>query len=148
MPPFAPISCYWATAATSSSSYSSVCSKGSSQHACEATGPPDRGGSCADQSGAWSPSTSSAAEEWLQVTFDQFVEVTSVSIYETYRAPFVVRVEALSAYGDVLSPLWQGMDATACGSALTLSFDGSIASAMLKITTQASGYEPSTNRSM
>ena len=140
-PPTAPMTCQWATSATASSQYSATCNKGSSQHACETTGPPDVAPSCADTSGAWSTSTSAATAEWLQVTFGGgLLQLYRVTIYETYRAPFVTKVEA---FLDPSNPttIWQGTDETSCGSSLELSFPAGVVADKLKIWTLVSGFE-------
>jgi len=143
-PPVAPLTCMWAAAATASSQYSSSCNKGSSQNACELTDAPDVAPTCADTSGAWSPSTGASTPEWVSVTFgaDSFFTIYSVSIYETYSAPFVTKVEVLNSYQSGASTiLWQGTDTTSCGSSFDIRYiDGAVGDS-IKITTVGSGYE-------
>jgi len=143
-PPLAPLTCMWAVAATASSQYSSSCNKGSSQHACEVTGAPDVAPSCADSAGAWSPSTSVSTPEWVSVTFGagSLFKIYDVSIYETYRAPFVTKVEVLNPYEPGASTiLWEGTDTTSCGSSFDIRYiDGAVGDS-IKITTLASAFE-------
>jgi len=114
-PPIAPMTCQWATSATASSQYSATCAKGSSQHACEVTGAPDVAPTCGDLAKAWSPSTSASTAEWLEVTFgNSLMRLHTVTIYETYRAPFVTKVEAALG-ASTRTTIWQGTDTTSYG---------------------------------
>lgn len=68
------------------------------------------------------------------------LQLYKVAIYETYRAPFVTKVEA---FLDPSNPttIWQGTDDTSCGSSLEISFTAGVVADKLKIWTLASGYE-------
>ena len=147
LPPAVPLACSWVQSATASTQYAtsgaatSVCTAGSSNLACEVIGVPDVAPSCADQYGAWAPSTSGADAEWLEVTYASFFIVYRVLIYETNQAPFVTKVEANQAAGGASTTIWEGTDTTACGSALTIAIDGGVVSNQLRIHTARSGYE-------
>ena len=105
------------------------------------TGASDVAPSCADQAGAWSPSTSSASSETIQVTFGGLFRVSTLAIYETYRAPFVTIVEGWMGH-ESPSVLWSGTDDTTCGGALDISIPGGSSPVdHIRITTTVSGYE-------
>ena len=79
------------------------------------------------------------------MTYASFFIVYKVSIYETYGAPFVTKVEAYDAVSGAPTTIWEGTDTdtdtTSCGSAFTVSVDGGLVSNRLRIYTATSGYE-------
>ena len=75
----------------------------------------------------------------MEVTYDSLVVIGSFAIYETFQAPFVQKVEAQLSGGQFVV-IWEGLDATTCGSALTARFGSGAVTNKLKITTQGSGF--------
>ena len=125
----------WASSATASSEYDEQLSS-----AAQAVGAADVAPSCGESSRAWAPRTSTQDPEWLLVAFDVPVFATSIEIFETNQAPFVISVELISPDGQAI-PVFSGPDLTACGSALTVDLSGALLVAQVKIFTLAHGFE-------
>ena len=87
-------------------------------YAIQALGAPDTH-SCGDIRTAWAGSTENAVAEWITVGYDAPVRATGFSIHETYKAPFVAKVEYIEPSG---TPhiVWQGNDNTPCPGYLTI----------------------------
>jgi len=134
-----PLTCSWATGATSSGSYSASCQTGSSQHSCEVIGAPDVAPSCGDLGGAWSPQTSSGTH-WLQAWYPQLFLVHRITIYETNRAPFVNSVEAINSATNSPTTVWQGTDTTTCGSSLDVVIPNGVLADRVKVNTATTSY--------
>jgi hypothetical protein len=75
------------------------------------------------------------------VTYANFFTIYQVSIYETNGAGFVSRVDAYSAPDGTSTTIWEGVDSTTCGSALTVKINGGVVSNRLRIHTAYAGYE-------
>ena len=75
------------------------------------------------------------------MTYASFFIVYRVVIYETNQAPFVTKVDAFEAPSGAPTTIWEGTDATSCGSAFTIAIDGDVVSNRLRIYTATSGYE-------
>ncbi len=93
----------WASTATASSQWGS-----GSYSATMATGVPNSVG-YGDSSSAWCPATEGIAPEWLQLHFAKAVVATGVSIYESWKAPFVTQIELIDSDG-VSHVVWSGID--------------------------------------
>lgn len=135
----APQTCHWATGATAYSSYSNDCNTGQSQNSCEVIGAPDVAPSCGDVAGAWSPAQNAGAR-WLQASYDQILLVHRITIYETYRAPFVNSVEAINSATNSPTTVWQGTDTTTCGSSLEILIPNGVLADRIKVNTVTSGF--------
>lgn len=87
-------------------------------YAIQALGAPDTN-SCGDIKTAWAGSTENAVAESITVGYDTVVKATGFSIHETYKAPFVAKVEYIEPSG---TPhiVWQGNDNTPCPGYLTI----------------------------
>ena len=73
---------------------SSSGSSGTDFSALKATGQPDVSG-CTDSPSAWSPSTANgSAQEFLVLSYERYVHVTDVRIYETFNPGAIVHVDA------------------------------------------------------
>ena len=112
LPPLGATTCQWATSASASSEYGSCTPGESAGSACDATGAPDVSG-CTDSYSAWIPASSESIAQWLQLSFDVFMIVSKVVVYETNAAPFVTRVELVKPNG-LRTPIWSGTDTTSC----------------------------------
>ena len=75
------------------------------------------------------------------MTYANFFTVYQVSIYETNGAGFVTRVDAYSAPDGASTTIWEGVDSTMCGAALTVKINGGVVSNQLRIHTAYAGYE-------
>ena len=59
---------------------------------------------------SWCPQ-SSAAADWVEVSYDRAVAATSIDIYETYSLGCITEVLVTDGYGNVTS-IWKGSDPT------------------------------------
>ena len=133
----------WATGATASSAYyyddeDSPDTKGFTKG--KATGASDVAPSCSDDAAAWAPNSDGSGDEWLQLTFATPAFATSIEIFETYNAPFVMEVEVVDTAGQSTS-VFTGPDTTVCGQALVIWLSGDILVEKVHVHTSASGYE-------
>jgi hypothetical protein len=95
----------WAVAATASSEYGNP-----HWSAMQATGPPNTMQD-GDHSTAWATRAPDGGPEWLELEYATPVQATRVRVRETYNPGAVVRIEGISAEGEVLT-LWEGRDPT------------------------------------
>ncbi|MBZ5641039.1 MAG: thrombospondin type 3 repeat-containing protein [Acidobacteriia bacterium] len=98
----------WAVSATASSEYSSP-----DYGAVQATGSRDVT-HCADDPGAWAPSTDSIDPEWLEVRYAMPVHATGITVYETYIFGSVFQMDLIDTDG-IYHTVWSGGDASSCG---------------------------------
>ncbi|HEX5042888.1 MAG TPA: FG-GAP-like repeat-containing protein [Candidatus Polarisedimenticolaceae bacterium] len=106
----------WAATAIASSEYSST-----DYGAVQATGTPEAPGACADLPTSWSPLTSEATLEWIELGYATPVRARSVEVHEKLEAPFVTGIDVRDTQG-ALHTVWAATDSTSCGSVLVASF--------------------------
>lgn len=81
------------------------------------TGPPDtEGGS--DVNTAWAPRSTRSGEQWVQLGYDQSVEISGVNVHETYCPGALSKVTALMPDGSE-KILWTGREPAADPSSAT-----------------------------
>ncbi len=74
--------------------------------AVQATGAPDVGG-CGDNALAWTPATADAPlqtgewNEWIELTYESYVFVDAVRVYETYNPGTIVQIDVEASDGSV-----------------------------------------------
>jgi len=102
----------WAVAATASSHYSS-----DDYAATQATGEPESPAVCADAPTNWSPLTSSADPEWIELSYTVPVKAVGVNVHESLEERFVRGID-LRDLSLEYHPVWNAMDTTACGDVL------------------------------
>ncbi|MCG8430798.1 MAG: Ig-like domain-containing protein [Candidatus Omnitrophica bacterium] len=103
----------WAVNATASSQRASTY-----WSAEQATGEPDVT-SCRSSTKAWSPYGTGSDAEWLLLTYETPYNATSISIHETYSAPFVSSIDYIEPNGTEHT-VWSENDTTACNGYLTV----------------------------
>eukprot|EP00966_Prymnesium_polylepis_P037895 879176-Prymnesium_polylepis.1 len=147
-PPSLPMLVQWARYAQASSEVVNTVSGQAFPTAIQSTGaadvaprcsptPDESGGSSAFVSGGWRPASSSVGPQWLMVGFRVAVLATTIEIFETYRAPFVERVEVIDPEG-LARTVYSGPDGTTCGNALTINIRSTSLVAQVKIHIAAS----------
>jgi hypothetical protein len=93
----------WAATATASSEYAP-----DRYNAMKATGAPDVE-DYSDNPNAWCHSSTSNAEDWLELTYAQPVVATELRVRQNYTPGTIAKVEAFAADGRALL-LWEGTD--------------------------------------
>jgi len=78
---------------------------------------PESSGVCADAPTNWSPLTSSADPEWIELSYTVPVKAVGVNVHENLEERFVRGID-LRDLSREYHPVWTAMDATACGDAL------------------------------
>ena len=99
----------WAIAALASSQFGP-----SHYSAAQAVGPPEHPGQCIDAATNWAPAAGQSRPEWLELTYVEAVQATSVRVAESQIGGMVIRIEMIDAAG-VARLVWSGDDDTACG---------------------------------
>jgi hypothetical protein len=107
----------WAESAKASSEYGAT-----GWSASQATGKPNTL-QAGDAQTAWASMAADGGEEWLELTFANWVEPTSVCIHENCAPGAVAKLEILDAEGK-WHTLWKGKDpTTACPGVFQVPFD-------------------------
>ena len=132
----------WASVVVGSSSYGEweFGAPGDGWAATKIVGPPRPMG-CADEPSAWAPLGYSSEPEWIEAYYAVPVHATSLTIYETYEAPFVTQVDLIDT-DDNSYTIWSGTDVTTCPGEFVLDFaETSYHVAGVRVHTQVDGYE-------
>ena len=98
----------WATGASASSAFGGLLStERDDQSPYAATGQPDVQ-VCDDSRRAWAPEAEDAGMQWLELTYDQELYVSSIRIHENFGPGAVARIELEDA--GQYRTVWQGTD--------------------------------------
>jgi len=77
---------------------------------------------CSDNSNAWASSGGTSDGAQLNLSYENSVYATNISIHETYVASFITKIEFEADDGTIYS-VWEGSDTTSCPGWLNVSFN-------------------------
>jgi hypothetical protein len=106
----------WASAATASSEYSA-----GNYSAMQAAGSPENAGVCEERPTNWSPLGSTAAPEWLELSYSVPLQAIGVDVHESFEQGFVRQIELRQTSG-AYHMVWSATDTTTCGDVLEARF--------------------------